>query len=478
MRTGPVQPIRSAPPPSPWHAWLRLRWLLGGAIGLAFALGQLLELWFLGPWASPERIVLDVLGWGLLGGLAVWLSLTWASRQEQQYHAGLGAALHEQQLLNRQLQRANSYLALLSDVNRHIAESATLDQIFGAALDFPRRLIPSRAAALVLNDGTGAVDVHSAGASADEFDQWRRALRIEQLLLDDDHPRVVVAPADLQRTVAACVVVPLRDGSAALGRIELYATHAAPIPPDELALLQTISSEIAEAIVGARRRSQAERAMYELERAIADERARIARDIHDGIAQTLAFRRMRIDLWLDWLDTDRERLRDELIENKQILREQIGELRRAIFALRPVQFDELGFVGGLHRYVVEFANQHGWDAHVDLQAVPPTLTPPVEAICFRVVQESLTNVAKHAQATRVDVVLDTVANGLRIVVRDNGVGFDLERGAEPSTHLGLRQMRERVAAARGQLTLSSQAGAGTEVRAWIPFTDTTAWSTT
>jgi len=450
---------------------------LGGAIALAFALGQLLETWFLGSSVSPQRIVLDVLGWGLLGGFVVWLSLTWASRQEQHYHGGLGEALHEQQELNRQLQRANSQLALLSDVNRHIAESATLDQIFGAALDFPRRLIPSRAAALVLNNGTGAVDVHSAGASADEFMQWRRALRIDRLHIDDHHPRVFAAPAELQPAVAACVVVPIYDGSALLGRIELYATHAAPIPPDELALLQTISSEIAEAIVGARRRSQAERAMYELERAIADERARIARDIHDGIAQTLAFRRMRIDLWLDWLDTDRTRLRDELIENKQVLREQISELRRAIFALRPVQFDELGFVGGLHRYIGEFANQHGWDAHVDLQAAPPTITPPVEAICFRVVQESLTNVAKHAQATRVDVVLDTVADGLRIVVRDDGVGFDPEGVAGPSTHLGLRQMRERVTAARGQLTLSSQPGAGTEVRAWIPFTDTTAWST-
>jgi signal transduction histidine kinase len=93
------------------------------------------------------------------------------------------------------------------------------------------------------------------------------------------------------------------------------------------------------------------------------------------------------------------------------------------------------------------------------------------------VQEALTNVAKHAQATRVDVVLDVVDDGLRIVVRDDGVGFDPEAVAEPSTHLGLRQMRERVAAARGHLTIASRPGAGTEVRAWIPFTDATAWST-
>ncbi|HZB95140.1 MAG TPA: sensor histidine kinase, partial [Herpetosiphonaceae bacterium] len=178
-------------------------------------------------------------------------------------------------------------------------------------------------------------------------------------------------------------------------------------------------------------------------------------------------------LWLDWLDHDRQRLRGELIETKRTLREQIGELRRAIFALRPVQFDELGFVGGLHRYIVEFASQQAWEVQVDLEGVPVELSPDLEAICFRVVQEALTNVAKHAQATHVAVAIDEVDQGLRITVRDDGRGFEPGRLPENDPgHVGLRQMRERLAAVRGQITLLSRPDAGTELRAWIPIPKT------
>jgi|GEM_PF-445469 len=454
--------------PSPWQLLLRLRWPLGGAIAVAFALGQLFEALFFGPVVSQQRLLLDVVSWGLLGGVAVWFSLTWVSRQERRHQAGLEQALLEQQELNRQLQRSNNQLALLSDVNRHIAESTTLDDILNAALQFPQRLIPIRAGALLLHAPDGLVETRVLGASPDELSSWRAQLGIEQQAAVDDRPRLVHGPNELTDTVA-CLLLPLFDGSAMIGYLELYGDRSLIIPDDELVLLQTIASEIAEAILSARRRSREERAIYELERAIADERARIARDIHDGIAQMLAFRRMRIDLWLDWLNTDRERLKQELIDNKQILREQIAELRRAIFALRPVQFDELGFIGGLRRYITEFANQHGWRVQIDVARAPGTLLPEYEAICFRIIQEALTNVAKHARATQVMVTIDQADGGLWISVRDDGIGFEPGIVMERSGHLGLRQMQERLHTIRGQATILSQPGAGTEVRGWLPL---------
>lgn len=456
-------------PATSWHVLLRLRWPLGGAIALAFALGQLLESLFLGPTGSPQRMISDVIGWGLLGGAAVWLSLTWVSHRERRYQAGLEQALDEQQELNRQLQRANGQLALLSDVNRRIADSATLDEILDGALLFPQRLIAMRGGALLLHAPGGTVEARTTGASADQIRRWRMALNIEHLVVTDHQPRLIRAEHDADS--AACLIVPLFDGSLTIGQIELYLDRSIEIPADELSLLQTIASEIAEAIVSARRRSQEERAIYELERAIADERARIARDIHDGIAQTLAFRRMRIDLWLDWLDTDRDRLRAELIDSKQQLRDQITDLRRAIFALRPVQFDELGFLGGLHRYVLEFASQQGWQAQIDLSGAPGGLSPEHEAICFRIIQEALTNAAKHARARQIAVTIDRADGGLRICVRDDGVGFEPGTVADALGHVGLRQMQERLHAVRGRLTILSRPGAGTEIRGWIPLPD-------
>lgn len=454
---------------SPWQLLLRMRWPLGGAIAIAFALGQLLEAIVFGPVVSQQRMFLDVVTWGVFGGVAVWFSLTWVSRRERRYQVGLEQALREQQELNRQLQRSNSQLALLSDVNRTIADSATLDEILNAALQFPQRLLPLRAGAVLLHTPGEVIATRVGGVAANRIQQWRSHLRLDHQPFTDQRPHVISSPDEAD---VACLLVPLFDGSATVGHLELYVDRSTTIPADELLLLQTIASEIAEAIVSARRRSREERAIYELERAIADERARIARDIHDGIAQTLAFRRMRIDLWLDWLETDRPRLREELIENKQMLREQIAELRRAIFALRPVQFDEFGFVGGLHRYITEFANQHGWAVQIDLGGVPAILSPEDEAICFRIIQESLTNVAKHAEATEVSVRIAETDGGLAVNVRDNGIGFDPGTASERTGHVGLRQMQERMEAIRGRITILSKPGAGTEVRGWLPLHQT------
>ncbi|MGQ9547470.1 MAG: GAF domain-containing sensor histidine kinase [Roseiflexus sp.] len=449
-------PCADEAPKMYWQVLLRLRWLLGGAIGLAFAIGRMLEaLWF-----EPETPLLRVLGdvavWGLLGGLAVWLTLTWVSRQEQRYQTGLEQALRDQQ-------RAYSQLALLSEVNRRIVDSATLDDILDAATTFPRRLVPTRATAVLLLDSSGIVEARAQGMPVEELSRLRRALGIADRMTTARRPQMIDHSGD------ACLVLPLHDGMALLGWIELHLAYPQPVAGDELALLETIANEIAEAIASARRRSREERAIYQLERAIAEERARIARDIHDGIAQSLAFMRMRVDLWLDWIENDRQRLRTELLELKTTLREQIRELRRAIFALRPVQFDELGFVGGLRRYIVEFAGQQLWDIHVDLTGTPSTIPPEIEAVAFRVVQEALTNVAKHAAATRVEVMIGQMDEGLQIVVRDDGRGFDPGALSEAPGHVGLRQMRERLVALRGQLTILSRPGAGTELRAWMPL---------
>lgn len=256
------------------------------------------------------------------------------------------------------------------------------------------------------------------------------------------------------------------------GWTEIYLAHSVPPTPDELELLKTINSELAEAITSSRRRVAAERGLLELEQAIAEERARIARDIHDGIAQSLAFVRMRVDLWREWIHTDPERLDQELLELKQTTRELIRELRRAIFALRPVQFDEFGFVGGLQRYIHEFAGQHAWEAHVDLSHAPSTLPLELEAVCFRVVQEALTNIAKHANATRVSVQIRLDQQILDICVRDNGRGFDPEAITNTphydSSKVGLRQMAERLAAIGGQISISSSPATGTELHARMP----------
>jgi hypothetical protein len=161
------------PPTDRWRL-LRLRWPLAGALAVAFATGQVLEATLLGHPDSAAWLAFDVVGWGLLGGAAVWGSLTWAYGQELRHKRGLQRSLEEQRDLNERLRRANEHLALLSETNQRIAASSSLDEILDAALPIARRLVPARVAALVLDDDGGRSPPASPGRPPRG---WRRCAR-------------------------------------------------------------------------------------------------------------------------------------------------------------------------------------------------------------------------------------------------------------------------------------------------------------
>ncbi|MDW8102955.1 MAG: two-component regulator propeller domain-containing protein [Anaerolineae bacterium] len=211
----------------------------------------------------------------------------------------------------------------------------------------------------------------------------------------------------------------------------------------------------------------AEKALRSEEEAIAEERRRIAREIHDGLAQDLAALRMRARLWHKLVDESPQQMHAEIDALRDVLSRNIREVRRAIFALRPVALDELGFYPALRQFAAEFTEQN--QVYVDLRVKGEEVRLPafLEAVLFRIIQEALHNVAKHAQASMVKVELNVEEAGtVRLSIRDDGVGFDpaiLEQ-AERSGHLGLKQMRERVEALGGRIEIHSQPGKGTEIQ--------------
>ena len=215
----------------------------------------------------------------------------------------------------------------------------------------------------------------------------------------------------------------------------------------------------------------AERERRSEEEAIIEERRRIAREIHDGLAQDLAGLRFKVGLWHKLVDADPSQMHVELDGFRDLLGRNIREVRRSIFALRPVALDELGFYPALHQFIDEFGEQN--QLYVDLRIVGATEQLPsfLELVLFRIIQESLHNISKHAQAQMVWVELDLASpGGITLSIRDDGVGFDLatldtmvQRG-----HLGLKQMRERVENLKGTFELHSQPGGGTEIRVVLP----------
>ncbi|HMQ51463.1 MAG TPA: PAS domain S-box protein [Anaerolineae bacterium] len=209
------------------------------------------------------------------------------------------------------------------------------------------------------------------------------------------------------------------------------------------------------------------------DKAIADERQRISREIHDGVAQNLASLRLKVELMHSWAEQDLPRLHTELDFLQEQLRQNIRDVRRAIFALRPLPIAELGFYPALQQFVKEFGEQN--QLHIDLRIVEQEkrLSSNLEVTIFRIIQEALNNVTKHAQADAVWVTLSVPSvTPLTLMIRDNGLGFDpASLGQKLQTlHVGLAQMQERVKSLNGTMILQSRPGQGTIIEVSLPQT--------
>ena len=203
------------------------------------------------------------------------------------------------------------------------------------------------------------------------------------------------------------------------------------------------------------------------------ERRAIARDLHDEIGQALTAIKMNLRELGEQRDgsiasADGKQLCDSL----QILDQVLQHIRNLALDLRPSMLDELGLVPALRWYVGKQAERAGWNLQFLADEVMQRPSPEVEISCFRLTQEALTNVARHAQATAVEVRLENDSTTLDLIIRDNGIGFDpnqIRTGARAGTSVGLSGMEERVRLAGGLVQINSSPAAGTEIRASFPL---------
>ena len=234
---------------------------------------------------------------------------------------------------------------------------------------------------------------------------------------------------------------------------------AAADPTDDSQMIVTVEDITAER----QRRSEAE--------AIASERLRIAQEIHDGVAQSLAGIRFKSALWHHLADAAPPGMRAALDELQDVLIGAIADIRRAIFALRPVDLDELGFFPALKQWVEDFGEQNQLAPRLEISGPQNALPTDYELPLFRIIQEGINNIYRHAQASSalVRLAIDE-AGGVAVLVRDNGRGFDPGQlgAAYKAGHFGLRQMRERVLARGGTLDICSAIGQGTELVITLP----------
>ncbi len=200
-----------------------------------------------------------------------------------------------------------------------------------------------------------------------------------------------------------------------------------------------------------------------------EERYQLARDIHDGPAQVLANAVLEMQYIQRLLPKDPQAARQELAQLEKSLRDGLAEVRRLIFDLRPPALVDLGLVASLQRYVQEFRERTGLAVQFTVDEVAERLPAAQEVAVFRIVQEALQNVRKHARASKVAINVARTPAGLKVSVTDDGVGFDPARGlsADRKT-VGLASMQERAQLVGGGVEIISQPGKGTTISLVVP----------
>jgi signal transduction histidine kinase len=373
-------------------------------------------------------------------------------------------------------------------VTRHLSVREVLQVIVRAAA----QLLDARYAALGIPDDQGSFAEFVVEGVSDE--EWAaigplpRQHGILGMMLRDGS---VHRHADIRReqgfggwpsahpVLRDFLGVPIKDGEQVLGIIFLAnkivegrerCMGPASKRPEEcgfterdVELLTLFANHAAIALTNAR--------LYERNRelTVVAERTRLARELHDAVAQKLFSLRLTAQAAVALAPRDTERSLAELAQVERLAAEALAELRAVIFELRPADLTDDGLVASLQKHI-EVLNRI-YPASVTLSAdeLPPKpleVSPECEAGIFRIVQEALYNALRHAEATRVEVTLTATEGWLVLEVGDNGKGFD--ESANGRDGLGLRSMRDRAVAAGGRLEITSTPENGTVVRVEVP----------
>jgi len=257
--------------------------------------------------------------------------------------------------------------------------------------------------------------------------------------------------------------VPMKTRQRTVGVLSVYNKDGEGGFTDRDADLATFfANQAAAAIENAR--------LYEQTReyAVVEERNRLARELHDSVTQSLFSVTLLCEAALSLLDRDPPKARERLERANDLAQGALAEMRALIFQLRPVTLQEEGLLSALKKHLSAVLSRHGRVVELQVTGSERRLPAPIEDAAFRIVQESLNNVVKHAGTARARVHLEFEAHCLRVTTRDDGLGFD-PSAPRPTNTLGMTSMRERAEGSGGRLIVESAPGRGTRVSAELPI---------
>lgn len=216
---------------------------------------------------------------------------------------------------------------------------------------------------------------------------------------------------------------------------------------------------------------EAQKLAHQILMAHEEERKEISRELHDELAQILTGINMRLAVIKETSKINDRNIIKNILKTQKMVEESVDMVHRFAYRLRPAILDDLGLIPALRSYVKELQEQKGLDIRFSASEEAETLDNMCRTVLYRVVQEALLNVVRHAEAQLVTVKIEKIHDQIRLEIHDDGRSFQVDSFLESKTHqhLGLLGMRERVEIAGGKFSIESEAGKGTTVRAEIPF---------
>ncbi len=270
--------------------------------------------------------------------------------------------------------------------------------------------------------------------------------------------------------------VPLVSKSQVFGLLHVASSVPNPFTTEHLNLLDAIGHQMGIAIENARLweelKLKEELRGHLLEETISaqeTERKRIARELHDQTGQSLT----SLMVGLKMLEKDSpENIRRRILNMRQLTAQTLDEVHNLALELRPSSLDDLGLVAALEHYTREYTDKYGIKADFQTIGFDGTrFLPEVEITLYRIIQEALTNIVKHAEAERASILLEVKGASIVAIVEDNGNGFNINQLSQSPMHknLGIYGMYERAALIDGTLTIESEPGSGTTLFVEVPM---------
>ena len=200
-----------------------------------------------------------------------------------------------------------------------------------------------------------------------------------------------------------------------------------------------------------------------------EERKRVARELHDEVGQALTSIMMDLAQARDLLPDGSTEIAKRLSRSRHVAEQTLGDLRKLIYDLRPEVLDQFGLVAALRSYIKNKISTDVMKVKVSFHGLEERLSPEIEIVLFRVIQEAITNIIRHSSATTVAIDVEVKESEVIAIIADNGVGFDTGNTLGHADSLGLRGIAERVAIVGGALEIESGLGRGTRVKISLPL---------